>query len=60
MKCGHDECRCPVVDGERFCSDHCREVTNAEGRTHVCKCGHPTCQDAETRETEQNIQEAFE
>ena len=60
MKCGHDDCRCTVGGGERFCGEHCRDRANAEDSGHACMCGHPACEDAGTRETEQDIQEAFE
>jgi hypothetical protein len=64
MKCGHEACRCTVEGDDRFCSEHCRDHAAAPTGhgEHACECGHPACeeQDEGTRQTEQDILEAFE
>lgn len=45
-QCAHEACQCSVGEGERYCSDHCREADEA-GATSAdagCNCGHPACQ----------------
>lgn len=44
-KCAHPACTCTVASGERFCSDYCAELANANatGTDNGCNCGHPEC-----------------
>lgn len=37
--CKHEPCRCPVADGEDFCSDECRDAKDVM----ECPCTHEHC-----------------
>jgi len=44
-KCAHPSCACPAREGSEYCSTYC------EGSAKIpdidCKCGHPSCAQAE-------------
>ena len=44
-KCAHPDCTCTVTDGERYCSDFCLEISQADSAKDAdgCSCGHPEC-----------------
>ncbi len=44
-KCAHPGCTCTVTDGERYCSDFCLEISQADSAKDAdgCSCGHPEC-----------------
>ncbi len=43
MACQHQGCTCQVPEGQRFCSDHCREHGSGSHGEHACGCGHAAC-----------------
>lgn len=47
IECNYDPCVCtvigPVVSGEAYCSDFCREAMEDGREADVCACGHPPC-----------------
>jgi len=47
VECTHDLCNCsvtgPVSGGEVYCSEDCREATEAGVESETCACGHPAC-----------------
>ena len=48
-KCGHPDCICTVLTGERFCGYYCAEQAGASKarQDDRCECGHPECIHAE-------------
>jgi predicted nucleic acid-binding Zn ribbon protein len=43
-KCACNMCGCAVKDGEKYCSDHCRDVCDQDIVEISCDCGHTGCQ----------------
>jgi hypothetical protein len=46
IECNHEACVCLVpgaIDGEAYCSDHCRAMEGDETEMTACGCGHPAC-----------------
>lgn len=47
IECNHDVCVClvagPVETGEAYCSDYCKNATEAGRESGACGCGHPPC-----------------
>ena len=41
-KCAHLSCRCVAPDGEKYCSQLCKEAGSSEAEI-ACDCGHPSC-----------------
>jgi hypothetical protein len=48
--CANPSCRCPVSEGNQYCSEPCRSAGTApaNGTPHPpgkrdCACGHPAC-----------------
>ena len=42
-KCAHQLCGCGVRDGEKYCSDHCKDAVDQDIIEITCDCGHPGC-----------------
>ena len=42
MQCEHANCSCDAPEGERWCSDQCRNAARSAGDT--CPCGHAECE----------------
>ncbi|MBY0360186.1 MAG: hypothetical protein K2W82_19455 [Candidatus Obscuribacterales bacterium] len=40
LACKHSPCRCPVTDGDEYCSEECRTATDMM----ECPCSHEHCQ----------------
>ena len=40
--CAHEPCLCTVPQGERYCSDSCRDAGSREVEI-ACQCDHPAC-----------------
>ena len=43
-KCAHEICDCAVPEGEKYCSDHCKEAEDQGIIEISCDCGHPACE----------------
>jgi hypothetical protein len=45
MQCEHEGCGCEAQQGERYCSDSCRQAGSsaAQSTTGNCGCGHRDC-----------------
>ena len=41
--CAHDPCACTVSEGEKYCSDYCRNAGSEEVEI-ACECDHEGCQ----------------
>jgi len=41
-QCAHEPCNCHVAEGEKFCSDSCKDAGSAEVEI-ACNCGHEAC-----------------
>lgn len=41
-KCAHEPCNCNVAQGEKYCSDFCKDAGSREVEI-ACDCGHPAC-----------------
>lgn len=41
-KCAHEPCECTVGQGEKYCSDWCKDAGSKEVEI-ACECGHPPC-----------------
>jgi hypothetical protein len=41
-KCAHEPCECTVAEGEKYCSDWCKDAGSEEVEI-ACECGHPPC-----------------
>lgn len=41
-KCAHEPCNCDVAQGQKFCSDWCKDA-GAEEVEIACECGHAPC-----------------
>lgn len=42
MQCEHVGCVC-TVEGDSYCSDHCRDHAAHDQDPHTCECGHAEC-----------------
>jgi hypothetical protein len=42
-KCAHEQCKCQVASGERFCSAYCKDAAEIEEVELQCACEHPAC-----------------
>ncbi len=42
-KCACDMCSCAVGEGEKYCSDHCRDAVDQDIVEIACDCGHSGC-----------------
>ena len=42
MQCEHANCSCEAPEGERWCSDPCRNA--AQSGADTCPCGHAECE----------------
>jgi len=40
-KCAHAPCNCVVAEGEKYCSNYCKEA-GVEVEL-ACDCNHPNC-----------------
>jgi predicted nucleic acid-binding Zn ribbon protein len=43
MECQHETCACEAPQGERWCSEACREAASRARRDEACECGHADC-----------------
>jgi hypothetical protein len=43
-KCAHEQCKCQVVPGERFCSSYCKDAAEIEEVELQCACEHAPCE----------------
>jgi len=41
-KCAHPACICVPAEGEKFCSEYCKNA-GANETEIACDCGHPAC-----------------
>ena len=46
-KCAHPSCNCTVKEGDKYCSQYCKDAGSDEVEI-ACDCGHPSCEMAET------------
>jgi hypothetical protein len=51
--CAHEPCSCPVPEGDKYCSNYCRESVKVAELT--CSCGHRGC----TKETHPKTENAM-
>ena len=42
-QCAHEPCNCTAPQGEKYCSEFCRDAGSREVEI-ACDCGHPACQ----------------
>lgn len=45
MQCEHEACGCEAPEGERWCSERCREAgKSGSPDDDLCRCAHPECE----------------
>ncbi len=41
-QCAHEPCLCKVAEGEKYCSDYCKNAGSEEVEI-ACDCDHEAC-----------------
>lgn len=42
-KCAHEQCRCEVPSGQKYCGDYCSGAEKIHEIELQCDCGHSAC-----------------